>query len=220
MEGYELTDRGKIAIAVIVAVLLLLVPSVILVYKTVAAEPVQPPGIQGSEASGASGASPPFTIEPTPREIEDSPPPNGGGFNPPEVSAPNGAVTSTGDDELDEDDLSSSSRPDDSSHGRVDPSAGTLSFTFSPGSQDTLHTEVTSMLVTFLSSSRNTQNSIIIVEIPSLPDEVTITLVAAIVNAFAAQGVGEQRLEFTVLPSVISGGTVEVNLHYTTRQGK
>ena len=208
MDSYELTDRGKIVIAVVVAVILLLLPSAILLYKTVTSPPSQPTGTPNSEATGEP---PPTLAEPTSPEIKDSPPPNGGGLYPSDNPPSNGGDNPDGQSPI---------PSPDQGHSSVDPVGGTLSFSFFPDRQTTLNRETTSMLDTFLSSPNNTQDSFIIIEIPRVSDEDVEKLMAAVVSAFAAQGVGEQRLTFSTRPSDVSGGAIDVNLYYVAHQGK
>jgi len=88
VRGYELTERGKIVIAGLIVLVLLLL-SAILMLKAFANRSVTPPINQDPEASVALS---PSNVEP-PTETSNSPPPNGGGFalpddSPPVVSSP------------------------------------------------------------------------------------------------------------------------------------
>ena len=207
MDGYELTDRGKILIAIIVAVILILL-SGILVFKTLAGNSPKSPDNYESEASGAS---PPSLVEPTPPEITKSPPPNGGGFNPPDATPPNGDEDPGGQ---------APQQPPENSQNNVDPSEGTLSFLFSPDQQNALNAEILSMFDAFLSSPKNTRDNIIMIEMPRVSDEDAEKLMAAVVNAFAVYNVGEQRLAFSTSAAEPSGGSFAVSLYYIRQQGK
>ena len=209
MDGFELTERGKIVIAVLLAVLLLLLPSAFLVYKTIAAHQSQPSDTQNPETSGAL---PPILFEPTPPVIKDSPPPTGGGFNPPDDPAPSVGSDVTGQDPA---------IPQESAHNSVDPSEGTLSIFFSPDHLYEPDAEIKSMIDSFLGSPKNTPNSSIVVEIPQLSDEGTDTLMAAIVSILTGQDVPEQRLSFIMRsPGVMDSAAFEVKIYYSVRQVK
>ena len=85
MRGYELTDRGKIVIAGLV-VLLLLVLSVVLMVKAIANQTLPAPDNHDS-ASYVTPSPKPTGIYP---EITDSPPPNGGDFTQQDTTPSNG----------------------------------------------------------------------------------------------------------------------------------
>jgi len=117
VRSYELTERGKILIAVIIAVVLLVL-ALVLAVKTYAKQDSMPPGNLDSAASDFPSSPPvedptePPTMIPIeiPPKTSDNPPPNGngGGSSPPETSLP--IASSDPEDELqtngqDEDDL-------------------------------------------------------------------------------------------------------------------
>ena len=113
MRGYELTDRGKIVIAGLV-VLLLLVLSVVLMVKAIANQAPPVPDNQEATSYGTPSLKPTDILP----EITDSPPPfggdftqqgvtptNGGDATPPDATSPNssnpttpGATTPNGGD--------------------------------------------------------------------------------------------------------------------------
>jgi len=216
MDGYELTERGKIVIALILVLLLLLVPAAILAYKTMENVPSHP---NGNNDSGASAAVPPPFIESSSPGNIDSPPPSGGGFsNPPDVLSPGisspdvsfpGGNGSPGGQ--------NSAAPPQSGQVSVNPSEGTLSFSFSQTGQNALDSETISALDAFLSSPKNTQDAIIVVEIPALSDTGAEKLTNAVVSAFVMKGLKEQRLAFVTTPVKTDAESFEVNLYYTTR---
>jgi len=203
LESYELTDRGKIIITVVLVVLLLFLPAAILLYTAMTSQPSLPPENSDSQAS--------FTPPPAPSETPnppttESPPPNGGGFNPPEVSPPNGQDTN---------------RPPGSGQNSVNPTEGTLSFLFSPNLHSTLDAESTSMLDEFLSSPKNTSQSIVAVETPQLPPEVFDVFVPVIVDAFTERGVVSNRIAYITDPTVpLADGPFMVNMSYITQRPK
>ena len=226
MDSYELTDRGKIAIAVVIAVVLIAL-STILMVKALAARSQQP----DDQGAAASGTSPPSIVETTPPETADSPPPTGGGLIPPDTTPVTSQDPSPGISHGASPGISpptpgvtpgspSPTPAQEQNHSSVDPVEGTLSFHFSPESQNSLDSETTAMLGAFLGSPRNTRDSYVIIEIPQLSDEDTERLVAAVVSAFASQGVSDQRLSFSRNPAGTTAGTPEVNIYYFSQQGK
>jgi len=203
MYDYELTDRGKIVIAIVLVLLLLLVPSAILLFTAIASQPPQPEN-QGSEVS----ASPPSEISIIPPPvITESPTPPGDGL----------------DDDTDPDDAAligsgetgrEPSRPLEPGPTGGNPFEGLLSFRFSPDIQSTLDDRTVTMLGEFVRSPKNTDDSIIAVEIPQLPDEDANKLYFALISAFSDLGVAEQRLAYISQPSEIALGSFEVHLSY------
>jgi len=215
LEGYELTDRGKIVVTVVIVVLLLFLPAAILLFTAMASQSSQPPDNQDSQASVSPPSLPAETPDPP---ITESPPPNGGGFNPPDVSRPNGggdpgtASSPNGQ---------APSRPPGSGQSSVNPIEGTLSFLFSPNLQDTLDDETSSMIDEFLSSPKNTINSIIAVKTPQLSFDVSQKFVTIIVDSFAERDVPETRIAYITDPSVpLADGSFEVNLSFISRRPK
>ena len=243
MRGYQLTERGKILVAVILALLIFVLPSAILAYKALASEPSPPPADRDSETSGSPH---PSAGETPPNGNAESPPPNGGDFNPPEDSGEPGSDNEPGDSEPGDSEPGGDNRPGDGDEpndisdstvpsppdendpespppsGSIggNPSIGTLSFSFSPSNQDTLDDETVALLREFLASTNNTEGSRIAIEIPRLSAEAADKVVAATVNAFAAQGVPTQRLEFIAGRRVPAGSSFTVRLSYIWPQSK
>ena len=215
MEGYELTDRGKIVITVVLVVLLLFLPAAILLFHAMAGQSSQLPDDQDLQAS----FSPPSISAETPNPpITESPPPNGGGFNPPEVSQPNGdgdpGTTPSQNGQA-------PSRPPGSGQSSVNPTEGTLSFLFSPNLQSSLDDETSSMLDEFLRSPKNTTNSIIAVKTPQLSLDVSQKFVSIIVDSFAKRDVPETRLAYITDSSVpLADGSFEVDMSFISRRPK
>ena len=100
------------------------------------------------------------------------------------------------------------------------PLNGTLSFFFSPSVQVRLDSETESMLESFLNSSSNTLNNMIIVETPRLSDKDSEILMDAVKNAFAPLGISTLRLSHTPRSYLNGGSVFEVNLYYTPGVGK
>jgi len=208
MHGYELTERGKILVAIVLVLLLLLVPSAILLYTAMAGQASPPPADNDAQASGDY---PPLIAEMAPSQSIESPPPTGGGFNPPDISYPNAGGNPGGQ---------YPTSPPGLGQPSVDHSEGTLSFFFSPGIQNTLDVETASMLGIFLSSPKNSPDSLIAVEIPILSEDYTEKTTSAVISAFAARGVREQRLSFRTGPDEAADGPFKVSLYFFTQPEK
>jgi len=203
LEGYELTDRGKILITVVLVVLLLFLPAAILLFTAMTSQPSQPPDDHNSQASVSP---PPLPVETPNPPITESPPPNGGGFNPPGIPQPNGPDPS---------------KPSESWQSNVNPIEGTLSFLFSPNIQSTLDNNTSSMLDLFLSSPKNTPDSIVAVETPQLPLETLDSFIPVITDALAERGVSNNRIAYITDSSVpLADGSFEVSLSYISRRPK
>lgn len=207
MRDYELTDRGKILIAVVIAVLFLLIPAGILVFSAFAD---RPPNEPDAEASGAPPAS---NVEADPSQPLNSPPPTGGDFNPPDVQP-----TESGDSQTD---VKDPADPVDA--GLViggNPSEGTLSFLFLPGASDTLDDETLAALDMFVSAPWNSDKNRIVVELPHAPGNAEDMVISAIISAFSERGILEQRLVFIVSPDSMEDGLITVNMYYVPYETK
>ena len=207
MEGYELTKRGKIYVAVVLVLLVLVLPAAIFLFNAVAAQSYEGQVLQVLET--------PHSYTPPP-VISESPPPDGGGFNPSVVSPPEedsefGVFVSPTEQDT-------SSLPVFGPAGG-NPSEGSLSFSFSPNLQSELDAQTMLMLYGFLRSPKNTQGSLISIETPYLDTEDSEKLMSAIVNAFAAHEIPEQRIVYVANPAVSSAETFEVNLSFITSPG-
>ena len=197
--------------------MLLLLLSAILVYKTIAAQAPPPAdddvpvSMQGPTPTGAGPAS----------TQSNSPPPSGGGLQPTDDPPQTGNGGQEGQDGQEGQEGHSPPPSPGTGQGSVDPSEGTLSFLFSPDSGNTLDSQTASLIGVFLSLPGNAQNSAIVVEMPQLSDEDAETLMSAIISAFAAQGVREQRITFTTRASSDSAdGVYEVTVYFAAYSGK
>jgi len=198
MYSYELTERGKIIIAIIIVVLVFVLPSVILAINawSNAAPPIEDP--PRSEAPGPDD---------TPA-ISNGPLPDGSGFDP----AP---PPENNDDEQDpydppEDPVDPSSEepvepiePEEQPEEvpeigfvDLDRARGTMKFTFSPDHQIALDEDTISALAEFVTSPRNTARAHISIETPSLSNDDSAIFRAAIADAFSEHGVRSDKLVF------------------------
>jgi len=211
MEGYELTDRGKIVLAAILVVLFLFLPAALMTYCAMTS---QASGDQDDQQPQTSSAPPTQPHESAPPVISQSPPPSGGGFNPPDTSSPPDNI------ETDPPNGQGHSPPPGPGQSSVNPTEGTLSFLFSQNSLNKLDDETESMLDVFLSSPKNTENSIIAVETPILPLDITEVFVPVIVDALTSRGIEESRIAHITDPTIPLADAFEVNLFYLSQSTK
>ena len=210
--SYRLTDRGKILVAIVIALLVFLLPAGILLFSAMADKPPD------NEDLEPSGASPPSVVVTHPTQTTVSPPPNGGGFSPPEATGGPEATDRPGEDGSA--DSKAPDKPPGSSPIGGNPSDGTLSFLFSTNQQDALDEDTALLLGEFLSFAGNTENSRIAVELPHLSEDAENTIISVIVNAFAARGVPENRLAFVINPESTAEGSFMVHLSYIPHETK
>ena len=231
MKGYEITERGKIAIAVVIAILMIVL-AIILALRFL------------------NGSAPPFynqnqPLEPeqvyTPPEISSTPSPedidvnpdetqeNGeqGSFDPPQepVEDPDEDATQEPseeaeepEDETDAEDASESGSENGlqtNGEPSLNRSAGTMSFRFSPSSQDSLDDATVAMIGDFLDSPRNTTNTRIVVSMPQLPEVETSKIIAAVTEAFAQKGVAQRDLAFTTYSLSSGNSSYEIRLSFS-----
>ena len=189
MGNYELTERGKVIIAVILALLVFVIPSTILVVLAWD-RPPPPPNV------------PPVTAEPLPLPANDIPTnsdrplPDGSGFNPDEKPENDGSQLDPSDSPLDTPCELPEYEP-----ASVDLSEGTMVFLYWPDLKNPIDDEILLMFGEFLTSPKNTDTSVILAEIPLISDDETSTLIAAITDAFAGHGVPLRKLAFAVYQS-------------------
>jgi len=212
LEGYELTDRGKIVLTLLLVLLLLILPSIVFTYCALTNQQDKPPDDQDAQISDILPSATP------PPVIAESPPPNGGGFSPPETSRPDG---DSGPGETGPPDGQGPARPTGSGQGSVNPIEGTLSFLFSPDTQDSLDAGTSSMLDEFLGSPKNTPDSAIAVETPRLPFWASEKFIALIAGALGSRGVEESRVAYITDPEApLADDGFEVKMTYIARRTK
>ena len=189
MSNYELTERGKVIIAIILALLVFVIPSTILVVLAWDRPPPPPD-------------DPPATAEPLPIPANDIPTnsdrplPDGSGFSPDEKPENDVSQLDPSDSPLDTPCELPEYEP-----ASVDLSEGTMVFLFWPDLQKPLDDEILLMIGEFLTSPKNTDTSVILAEIPLISDDETTTLIAALTDAFAGHGVTLRKLAFAVYQS-------------------
>ena len=212
MEGYELTDRGKIVLTLLLVLLLLILPSILFTYCALSNQQDKAPDDQDAQISNIMPSATPAPV------IAESPPPSGGGFSPLETASP-GGDGDTG--EPGPSDGQDPARPPGSGQSSVNPIEGTLSFLFSLDKQASLDSETASMLDEFLGSPKNTRDSIIAVEIPQLSFGMSGKLMDIIAGILDSRGVEESRVAYITDPEApLADGSFEVNMTYLAQDTK
>jgi len=208
LEGYELTDRGKIVLTLLLVLLLLILPSIVFTYCALTNQQEKAPDDQDAQISYILPSATPAPV------ITESPPPNGGGFNPREP-APAGGDGDSGEPVPPS--AKEPPQPPGPWKGSVDPIEGTLSFLFSLEAQDALDAETSYMLDEFLGSPKNTPDSTIAVETPQLPIGASERFAALIGGALGSRGIEGDRVAYITDPEApLSDGGFEVSMTYIT----
>jgi len=241
--GYEVTERGKITVAVIIVMLLFIIPAIIITAFAWSSPPLRevPNGDQ-------NGNDPIISNTPLPTDggglNADDPPGNGNGeqgaYNPPPETPEPSPEPTDDPDETDPDGIDTDEPdPDDPAEPTPTPapsdppgqpadgsqnfgpvsmsrSAGTMLFRFSPEHQDALDADTVSMLGDFITSPKNTSDAQISVEIPRLSTADTTALKTAITDAFAEHGVAESKISFSSYNTGSVGNTFDVKLSFVT----
>ena len=258
MQGYKLTERGKIVIAVMI-VMVLLVLSAILTGKAIINQASTNPSGQDPGASGSlfpystdmlsatsyspppvatqSESSTPDTTQPesstsdttqpessTPDTTQPEssapdttqPESSAPGTTQPETALP-GISPPTSDSGQRSEESSSESEhsiPPRAGPTGGNPFEGTLSFSFFPDNQTELDADTTALLFDLLNSPKNTRNSIITVETSMMSETDIDKLMTALISAFTAYGVSEQRITHNQRQSGTTSEAYEVNLYF------
>jgi len=231
VKGYEFTSRGKITIAALLVLIVLVIPSVIVSIVALASSDEQ--------------GDPPSIAEITPHPTEtpsedptDRPPQNDGGL---------GAVMQPSDEDADSDDIENeddvedapeeydeteqppdltddSDSSDGSDESVQDPpeeglvglnvAAGTMAFIFFPDMQTTLDLQTASRLGDFLSSPQNVENARIIIEIPHMHETARANIINALTTALESYGVARHDIVFFTTTETAEGESFEVRLSF------
>ena len=176
MRNYALTERGKMLVAVLF-MFILIMPSLILVIWLFSRDTTSNESPHGSTGihQNENGLT---ASEPTPEVIPD----------------PDPAQVSSTEDNSEPVSLD----PSLAGPEVFDFSAGFLTFLFTPDIQTTLDDNTISILGALLASAQNTDDSMIAVEIPQLPDDNTAIITNAIISAFNAYEVPLSDIVFFV----------------------
>ncbi|MCL2629051.1 MAG: hypothetical protein FWD44_10240 [Oscillospiraceae bacterium] len=215
MNSYEITERGKIFIAVILVAILLILSSVILAI--------------GSCSGSSPPDDPPAAHEPSPTPQDEDPvvsntplPTPGSGFDPP-VPTPDPTPTPTPEPPTPTPTPPHGGNGDGDGYGDRVPefgpvglniTEGTMLFMFSPAYQDLLDEETVSMLSDFLSSPKNTANAQVQVEMPDLSEDETTLLLSAVTKAFSNYNIKTSDIVYVKNRTEVTESNFEVKLSF------
>ena len=237
MQGYEITERGKIAIAVVIAILMISL-AVILAARFLngSSSPFdnqQQPAVpeQVYNPSDISNTPPPNDGDTEPVDNQEDEHGEHGSFDPPQEpddepsdgpsqEEPGDEPEDSSDDEPSQEQGAPGGQPATGATA-VNISAGTMSFRFSPSSQDSLDADTVAKIGDFLKSPKNTANSQIVVSMPQLPEADTAKIISAVTEAFADKGVEQRNLAFTIYRTGSGNNSYEIRLSFsqaTTRK--
>ena len=212
MHSYELTERGKIALAILIAIVILTVSIIlaVLTFRNNASE-TTPPEVANNISA------------PDLNEIEPQPP-EPGGFTPSDDSSDEPSDYTPEIDPLDEysNDYSNidNQRPNNIGNPTVNLTTGRFTFFFSLNIQTSLDYETGLMLDKFLTSPRNIPSSIIAIETPKLSNEDTTSFMSVITGALGERKIDSERITHIIDPDIPLGEHIEVNLYYIIRDEK
>ena len=223
MKGYKykLTERGNVAIALILAVLIFVVPAIIFMYMAWNGGAYYADGPNISMAQPAPETAPDTDDNDTPNNGDDPLQNNNDAYPPDSEDVDNDdsdpAVLDDDDQDLNNDDDTAQNDLPGNETISVELNNGTMRFWLSQPSQDIITPDVASAIDDFLTSPRNTYHSQIVVDLPDLPESERVSLVTAITDAFAEHNVAQGDLLFE--PYQINegvDGVFEIRFHFST----
>ena len=207
LRGFELTERGKITLAVLIVIPILIL-SIILAVITLSRGTAEPPPETSHESQ-------------IPELIVTQPePPGNGGFPPPE----------TEEEPVEEPDEPTEEEPDDNDgesviievigNPTVNLTAGRFSFFFSLNNQTSLDRQTSMLLDTFLTSPRNVPDSKIAIETPKLSADDTKSFMSIMTGALGERNIESQRIVHIIDPEIPLSEHIEVILYYIENSNK
>ena len=205
MHGYELTDRGKVALALCLVIPILILSTLIAFFafrNTLYEVPPQ------DDLHNISSATDPSPSQPQP--------PGNGSFTPSDDydSADDSEPDSSASDDYDINDDDDSIYPESVGSPTVNVSAGRFTFFFSVNNQDSLNNEIEVMLDMFLSSPKNVPGSLIVIETPVLSIDDSRAFMSVIIGALEGKNIDIDRITYIVDPEIPFTEYFEVNLYY------
>ena len=222
LKDYELTERGKIGMAIIIAVFLFVIPAVTFMYIAWNGGPSNTDSPQISVAAPDNNdgqqAEQPDDNEDSHLDNNQYPDDPTEGDN--DTNDQESLYPPQNDDEYFDDtnnDVTEDQRNSSSTNGAVsiNVNEGTMRFWFSPSSQDYIDANITSLIGDFLESPQNTSSSEIVVEIPNLSDSERQSLISIVTDAFAEHGVAQRDLSFAPYLLNSNVGVFEIRLHFS-----
>ena len=211
MYSYELTERGKTIIAVVLVVILVVLSAVILTIGYCSGTSLPSQGddssISKSPPAPVSPPAPQETLSPPPSEPPPTEPPP---TEPPPTDPPPSAPPHGGNG-------------NGHGYGDIIPEfgpvglnilEGTMLFMFSPSLQEALDDDTVTMLSDFLSSPKNTDDSQIQVEMPNLAEDDMDLLLSAVAKAFSTYNVKVNDIVYVTNQTEVADSNFEVKLSF------
>jgi len=231
MKGYEITERGKIIIVVLLVLIVLIIPSVFISINALVRETPQedPPGITETtpqpEDDLTGENSDEMTNRPWPpggdNEMLGGPdnenPDSGNTVDIPPEEGNGAPMPPDASDSSDSSDASQGEPPEQGLVG-LNVAGGTMAFVYFPGVQNVLDAETSAALEEFLRSPRNVENARIIVQFPQLTEGDRLNVVNAILNELTGHGVPRQDIVFFTIDETVEGESFEVSLSFQAPQ--
>jgi len=234
LKGYEITDRGKIIVAVVLVVVIL-TTAVVLAVRAL-----------NGNGSPYNPEGPPQIVDPGPGDDDPHDDPNGDPINgdgpdspyppgtengeqvtgDPPTEPPVDPNGETGDDPTDEPGGDAVDGPGDGpvqippevGPVSINRTEGTMSFMFAPSVQNTLDSNSSLMLKEFIDSPMNTQDTQLVVEMPHLSESEVTTLIRAITSAFSEYGVAQRDITFLVYQPDTTSDSIVYEVRMSFRQ--
>ena len=212
MRNFELTERGKIVLAVIIVIPILIL-SIILAILAFSGDPPNPSS-PDAKNEGLTQDQIEILIEP----------PDNGGFPPPDdedefasQQPPDIAVDPSDNDapdEADDNNNEDTDLPDDIGSPTVNLTAGTFTFYFSINHQSAPDRESLILLDMFLSSSKNKPDSIIAIITPRLSADDNTAFMTIMTSVLGERNIPSDRIMQIIDPAIPLGEFFEINMSY------
>ena len=223
MYTFELTDRGKIALVLFVASIILVVSIILaLVGLSNRSSAASPPDSNEQAVSPAQA----IDVE-QPSETDGFPPllyplndNNAEDYDPATdyEKYDYAKYDDTSSEDASNDNNEIVERPPEIGSPSVNITAGRFTFYWSKNLQTSLDRETTSMLGTFLASPKNTPDSMIAIETPNLSEEDKNLFISVMTSALGELGIDSGRITHIVDPNIPLSEHIEVNLYYIASQ--
>jgi len=203
---FELTERGKIALAVFVAAIILVI-SVVLAVSA----------LRNSSSNVPPPDTPPNISVTDPNESPPEPPENGGFPPPPDDDEAPSVVppeTPPEDKTPPQNDNSDTPPPVEVSSPSLNLSTGKFTFFFSLSVQTALDRETGIMLDKFLTSPKNIRSNLIAIETPKLSSDDSKEFMSVMTSELGYRNVSTARIVHIIDPEIPLSEHIEVTLYY------
>ena len=242
LKGFELTERGKITLAVLIVIPILILSIILAVLalrntKSDTPPPEEAPAISAQypnelvpQPPGNGGFAPADVVDPNEVDSHEvSPIDSPEGDVPDDESSGDGALV----DEVSGDNSGDEASGDNSSTGITDVAsvnsvgrptlnltAGKFSFYFSFAAQKSFDNETLILLDKFLASPLNVRSNTIAIETPKLSRDDASAFMLVMTSELGARNISTARVTHIVDPEIPLGEHFEVVLYYIEQQIK